>query len=165
MNVTFFNTSCSSDLSEKSFGLCDGELNLPACVDVENPKSWIAKIENHQGKSLIFTAIDNCIELAEDNGKRCDGMIHFDNHLYLIELKDRKSTNDVNKKAEAQLVNTIKLLVKYNQNELNSFKVRKAFLCNRKKSNFQQIEHSEMLRFFNENYRFRLDKHAVIKIK
>jgi hypothetical protein len=67
--------------------------------------------------------------------------------------------------AKAQLENTIELLYRYNERDLSSFKIKKAYACNKKYPSFITIDNAEQKDFFKRTKGFRIDVQAKIKIK
>ncbi len=126
----------------------------------------IAIIKNSAQKPVSFTAIDNCncLEILKrgTNQKEstCDGMLTFEETIYLVELKNQRG--QWKSKAIQQLENTIKLILE--NHELNDFKYKKAFACNKKHPHFFTIDNERNKRFFKE-YGFRIDVQATINIK
>ncbi len=115
MKTNFFETECQEDArTNAEFGICDDENGEKAYTTKEESNSWIATVKNDLQKNIVFTAIDNCIEILKegtnDQERTCDGMLTFDNHLYLIELKNQM-TGSWKSDAFNQLENTIKLII------------------------------------------------------
>lgn len=165
MRVSFFNTSCSEQpRTDHVFGLCDDDNEAPAYADVTNVDRWIAKVENEHQHPVVFTAVDHCIEArrpeTNDDESLCDCMLTSGDQLYLVELKDRRSRWKA--KAMNQLENTIRLLTE-NEN-LESYRYKKGFACNKDSPGFAQIDHELKKRVFHQ-YKFRLDVQATIPIR
>lgn len=78
------------------FGICDDEdeaAKTPAYVDADakHKEEWTAVVTNRSGKIISFIAVDNKIEIRRENGQmenRCDAMLHNDEYIIFIELKD-----------------------------------------------------------------------------
>lgn len=159
----FNNQKCSKKVNKKRFGIYDAlDEHNPADIDSENEVRWVAEVMNSNSLNLTFVAIDNCILIS---GKKCDGMLYSDKSLYLIELKYRKlGSSDWKEEAERQLENTIYNLQEYNQELLDLFKIKKAYISNKKRKNFEIIENSKKITFFKKTG-FRLDIQAEIKIE
>lgn len=151
--------------TEKRFGLCDDGENKPAYSDFENELNWLAVVRNEFEKEIIFTAIDKCLEIFKqgttERESTCDGMLTFENSLYLVELKNDR-TKGWQKAAVSQLKNTIKLLPQFCR--ADEFNRKKAFVCNRRHPNFHRLDNAEQKSFFEET-RFRLDVNAEIIVK
>lgn len=165
MNVDFFETECKEIArTDDTFGICDDDNGEKAYTTIEDRNKWIAIVKNNTQKNVSFTAIDNCIEVfkkgTSNQESTCDGMLTFEETIYLIELKNQKS-NWMNK-AIQQLENTIKLILKHH--DLTDFKYKKAFACNKNHPRFATIDHERNKRFFKE-YGFRIDVQATITIK
>lgn len=165
MKTNFFETECQEDgRTATIFGICDDENGEKAYTDLADSNKWIAIVKNDIQKNVAFTAIDNCIEILKkgtnDQESTCDGMLIFEETIYLVELKDQKA-NWINK-AIQQLENTIKIILE--NHDLTDFKYRKAFACNKNHPRFATIDHERNKRFFKE-YGFRIDVQAKITIK
>ena len=110
---------------------------------------------------MTFTAIDKCVlkDNEEPDRGRCDGMLTSDSeeHIYFIELKDQAK----NWKQDAinQLESTVKFFIEHDN--INVYKHKKAFACNKKQPHFQEIDNTLNLRFFRE-YGVRIDVQARI---
>ncbi len=166
MKIDFFNNNCNEDsLNESEFGICDDEDGRRAYTDITDRNKWIAHVSNINKKDVIFTAIDNCVVIKKtgtnDNESNCDGMLRYNDSLYLVELKNKRS----NWKTDAinQLLNTIKLL-KINH-DLNIFKHKKAFASNRKHPQFAVISSEQKMKFYRESDGFIIDINSKIIIK
>lgn len=168
--VNFFDLSNNNDeplRTDTQFGLCDddGENHPnPAYSDVRQPEKWIATVQNPNGFGVQFYAIDKRIKIIIDGDEQslCDGMLIFQEKLYLVELKVQRA--EWINHAISQLRNTIDLLKQYHAPELAQFKSKKAYACNRKHPNFALSHAATMNRFYQETG-FRLDIQATIHIK
>jgi len=163
--LDFFKNECQTPTSDTLFGICDDDDNSVAYInnDSSNQNDWIAIVKNDNRQNLIFTAIDKCvIQDNEYQGRgRCDAMLTSTNHLYLIELKDKKppwQTDTIN-----QLESSIEFLIEFHGEKLSNFRHKKAFACNKKAPLFQRVDNELNLRFFRE-YGFRIDIQAEIVI-
>jgi hypothetical protein len=167
MSINFFDTNCQSQTNQYKFGLCDdpNKDKDPAYIDTVDCSKWIAIVENNQEIEVIFTAIDNCIEILRSDGKkdnRCDGMLTYNNHIIFVELKERKYTNSVwIEEGENQLRKTIAVFV--NHNNLAIFKSKKAYIANSKKPQFQ-YSHKERMQKFRNDTGFTLSIQNTIKV-
>ena len=167
MSINFFDEYCQNTTDWPRFGLCDepSPSNEPAYIDtdISNEKTkWIAIVENANKIKVTFTAIDNCIEIKESDGRRCDGMLTYKDCIIFVELKERNYTNRIwIDEGEQQLENTINLFSK-NNNTAN-YKSKKAYIANRKKPNFQYAHKDRMQKFSNKTG-FRLSIENTIKI-
>lgn len=166
MKLNFFNFQCQEPpIANSEFGICDDENGEKAYIDKTNSRKWIATVKNNKKIVLTFTAIDKCIFHDNDpnyEGKgRCDGMLTSKNHLYLIELKNQKA-NWINH-AKEQLISTIQILRESHKTELDKFKHKKAFGCNKKRSRFIVITQEEQRKFFKK-FGFRLDLQTNIVV-
>lgn len=166
MTIDFFETNCkevarTSDI----FGLCDDQDGSKAYSDEEDTSKCIAVVKNKSNNRIVFTAIDNCIVLLKEGTKdkesTCDGMLTFAESLYLVELKNKSARGWISD-AVGQLENTIKLL-KIHHN-IDHFRYKKAFACNKKRPHFVEIDTEAKLKFFRK-YGFRIDVNAEITIR
>ncbi len=160
MTLNFFDVACQeSPLENILFGICDGQKGVKAYTDVNNSSAWIATVKNEARIKLTFTAIDKCvIKDHELRGKgRCDGMLYSNEHLYFIELKDQ-SKNWISEAIE-QLESTIQFFIAHH--DIKKYKHKKAFVCNKRRRHFQEIDNELNLRFFRA-YGVRIDVQAEI---
>jgi hypothetical protein len=105
MAINFFQLTCQSLTNETVFGIID---NPPATLSFENSNSWNVWVDNEKEKNIIHTAIDDCLNIPDTEGERCESMITYENTIIFIELKDRDGGRWAGK-ARNQLINTIKL--------------------------------------------------------
>jgi len=167
MSVNFLETDCKEPAkTDNIFGICDDQDGSKAYTSITDNEKWIAKVINNANFSISFTAIDNCIvvfkEGTKDKESTCDGMLTFPESLYLVELK-KQGTGGWLPDAKSQLENTIKLL--HANHNLNAFKYKKAYACNKKHPNFTVIDVAERKAFFEKNNGFRIDAQAEIVIR
>ena len=150
--------------NDESFGICDDENGEKAYTDITNENKWIATVLNENRILLTFTAIDKCILQDSEYPERgrCDGMLTSQNHLFLIELKNQRPPGWKNI-AIGQLESTIKFLQEFHKRELQRFKYKKAFACNKRHRGFKVIDHEKQSKFFRK-YKFRLDVQTNIMI-
>lgn len=165
MSVDFFNTTCKeSARTESRIGVCDDQDNTKAYTNVDNENKWIAIIKNNNNISVAFTPIDNCFIIlkagSQNRESTCDGMITFNESLFLIELKEQGTGGWVSR-ALGQLENTVKILLE--NHDLNDIKYKKVFACNKKHPRFTVIDNERNKRFF-KTYGFRIDVQAEITI-
>lgn len=165
MKTNFLDTDCKEVARTSTlFGICDDENGEKAYTTIVDKNKWIAIVKNDAQKSVYFTPIDNCMEIFKEGTNNqestCDGMLVFEETLYLVELKNQKALW-INKAIE-QLESTIKIIL--NHHNLNKFKYKKAFACNKNHPRFATIDHERNKRFFKK-YGFRIDVQATIKIK
>jgi len=137
MSVNFFQADCETITSAVKFGICDGENTYPAFLNFDAlVEKWIAEVENEEEIEVIFTAIDNCIDILDENGEtqsRCDAMMRYAENLIFIELKEVRT--DWIKGGIGQLKETI-LYFKANQ-RVDAYSKKRAFLANRKHPRFK----------------------------
>ena len=160
MSVNFFVAACQEPpLNNSIFGLCDDRNGLKAYTNTEDSTKWIATVKNDNQKQLVFTAVDKCIiKDNEHQGRgRCDGMLTSDEHIYFVELKDEARSW----KADAieQLESTIQFFIE--SHDVNIYKHKKAFACNKQHKHFQEID-NELNRYFFRKYKVRIDVQAEI---
>lgn len=105
MAIDFFQTACQSTTNETVFGIYDAP---PATLSFENSDDWIAWVDNASAKEITHTAIDDCLDIPDAEGERCESMITYDDVITFIELKDRDGGRWAGK-ARDQLINTIAL--------------------------------------------------------
>jgi hypothetical protein len=167
MGINFFEENCQTQTNQAKFGLCDDPPppNNPAYIDTEDCNKWIAIVENNQRLEVIFTAIDNCIEILRPDGKmdsRCDGMLTYESKIIFVELKERNYTNSVwIEDGDRQLRNTISVFI--NHHDLAAYKSKKAYIANRKKPQFQH-SHKEKMQKFKNDTGFILIIEGIIRI-
>jgi hypothetical protein len=166
MSINFFDANCQSQTNQYKFGLCDdpNKDKDPAYIDTVDCSKWIAIVENNQEIEVIFTAIDNCIEILRSDGtmdNRCDGMLTYNNHLIFVELKEKNYRNNWVVKGEKQLKNTINVFIA--NHDLEIYKSKKAYIANNKKPTFQSSQITRMDKFKDETG-FRLIIQNTIEI-
>ncbi len=166
--MDFFDTRCQSGpYTQEAFGVRDDRPGQMAYVDT-NPENaaqkWIAEVRNVTQTAVTFTAVDGCvIESSAERGRgRCDAMLTTARSLFLLELKDRKGRGDWRTHGFDQLESTIRFLIEHHANQLKQFTKKKAHVCNRRVSNFVEIEQEHKRRF--KKYGFRIDTQAKVVI-
>jgi hypothetical protein len=167
MNVNFFDVKYQeSPRCNSRFGICDDGEGTPAYTNVTDNTKWIAKVINDDKVSITFTPVDNKIIVykpgTSDKESTCDGMLTFTDRLYLAELKEERTGWITG--AKEQLENTIRLLYEHNERSMSSFRIKKAYVCNKKHPCFSIINNAEQKDFFMKT-KFRIDIQAEIKIK
>lgn len=164
MPIDFFKVQCLANTSEIRFGICDNDDELPAYIDTINENIWIATVLNDNAKTVTFTAIDKCIDIPLIHGNmpsRCDAMLTCDNCLYIVELKNKRA--EWQSSGIEQLEATIQDLINELGTSFNNFRIRKAYVANRRHPNFHVIENETMDKF-RDTYNVRLDLQATIRI-
>jgi hypothetical protein len=162
--IDFFSEACKEPARrDAEYGLIDNITKYKRAFSaVDKRNEWIATVKNKFEKSVVFVAIDGCISIKKENSNDdeslCDGLLLFDDALYLVELKNQQSSWFTT--AKAQLTNTIRLL---NAHHSTLPKRRKAFACNKAHGRFQVIENAKQKRFYEETG-FRIDKNATITV-
>jgi hypothetical protein len=167
MKVDFLKASCRTVTNEKRFGLCDDEditVKTPAYINADDESKWIAVVLNDNSKEIVFTAIDNCIDMFREDGKmesRCDVMMTSDDSLCLIELKNKGS--DWKSSGIDQIESTLIRLIENHEAYYFSFKKRKAYVANKRHPSFHIVENA-LMRRFSTQYKIWLDIQGTIKI-
>jgi len=164
MPIDFFQGACQEiQLNNCLFGICDDQNGLKAYTSLTYNEKWIAKVRNENNKEIVFTAIDNCISIIDENGnmvKRCDGMLTYFENVVFVELKDKNA--DWISQAVHQLETTIKYFLNTPENILK-FTHKRAFACNRQHPRFNYSNVARSQRFFSQ-YKVRLNIVATIEI-
>lgn len=140
------------------FGLCDDpdeNTKTPAYVSIDAADKfhWGTNVTNKSSKNIYFIAVDNKIEILRDNGEmenRCDAMLHNDDNIIFVELKDRSDKTDWIKYAvENQLLTTINVFK--DNYDISKFKHRVAYACNRRHPHFVVSSKEYMQKFWKKN--------------
>lgn len=162
MKVNFLKNTCKEPArNDELFGLCDDQNGQKAYSNINNPANWIATVKNDKNVELVFTPVDNClIKSYEYHGRgRCDGILTSTEHLYFVELKD-VAKNWITEAVE-QLESTIEFFKE--SHDINEFRHKKAFACNKQHSRFQEIDNEFNLTFFRK-HKVRIDIQAELII-
>ncbi len=160
MKVNFLENICKEPARNDSiFGLCDDQNGQKAYSNTDSPAKWIATVKNEKGINLILTPVDNClIKSNEFIGRgRCDGLLTSSEHLYFIELKDQAKGWITH--AVEQLESTIEFFKE--SHDINAFRHKKAFACNKQHTHFQEVDNENNLSFFRK-HKVRIDIQADI---
>lgn len=146
IEIDFFIEETMSHSSKEVFGLCDDNDEKPAYIDEDvanKDLKWIGKVCNTSKKEIKFYPVDNCVAIWREEGKmaeRCEGLLSFsDNKLVFVELKDREPSDTFRKKAEEQLLVTMRYF--FNNYDKDFYQI-KAWIANKQLTNqnyFQQI--------------------------
>lgn len=154
MSIEFHIAKCQTKSDRQIFGLCDNQSpnKDPAYIDETDGSKWIAVVENEERYVVIFTAIDNCIEIKNADGKmekRCDGVLMYNSTVIFVELKQRGAKgNTWVADALPQLKNSIK---HFEQTELSEkFNYKKAYISNSEHPKFKVSQIGRMERFFSD---------------
>lgn len=134
MPINYFESKCKTNSNANTFGLCDNPdpAKDPAYIDETNSSKWIGVVDNVNQKEVNFFALDNCLLIKRADGskeKMCDGLLHYDNDLIFVELKDRHFSGWLGV-GSAQLTETINTFK--TNNTINYSKVE-AYLCNKQR--------------------------------
>jgi hypothetical protein len=167
MSIDFFKVDCRKNTSEKKFGLYDAENSTPAEIKLSDEPTWNATVVNNEGKTVLFMAIDNCIDVLRENGEmdsRCDCMLSYDATLLLVELKNKRDSWQM--EGLSQIENIAKKMIEEIPDYYNSFSKRKAIVAN-KKNQFPAFHESnhEQRQHFMSRYKMRIQFEAEITIK
>jgi len=167
MSVNFFKADCQKTTSEKKFGLYDAEDKTPAKIKLTDELTWNATVINSNSKSILFTAIDNCIDVLRGNNdmdSRCDCMLSYDSTLLLVELKNKRDSWQA--EGLAQIENIAKIMIDEISEHYYSFKKRKAVVANRQ-NQFPAFFDSniEQRQYFSSKYKMRIQFEAEIIIE
>lgn len=135
MSIDFFKKGCKNSSTKLKFGLCDddSEPDNPAYIDEINKSDWLAEITNPNSITVDFYAVDKCIEIRRQDGsmeKRCDGMLHYENKLIFVELKNRTFSGWVADGRE-QLTTTYNVFKSNPGNSL--FTEIEGYICNKQR--------------------------------
>lgn len=162
MKIDFLNNTCAEPATKAvEFGLCDPQNGEKAYSSIDNQQDWIATVKNEKAQELVFTPVDRCLikdHEAECKG-RCDGILTSSEHLYFIELKNK--AKNWQQEAIEQLCSTIELFKE--NHDINKFRHKKAFACNKQHGKFTAIDNETNLAFFRK-HKVRLDLQAEIII-
>lgn len=165
MPVDFFITLCKSTTANKEFGLCDDPNQPvdPAYIDISSKERWIGKVDNRDGISVDFHAIDNCIDIRRANGEmesRCDCMLYYNNSLLFVELKDRASMGWL-KKGRDQVLITINKFKEFHN--INDYDKVEAYVCNKQRPLAITAINTIMQRFKDETgLTLKADRNIII---
>ena len=167
MSIDLSEAKCNYITEKKLFGLCDDPPppSKKAYIDEENGAKWIAVVVNENKQQVKFTAIDNCIEVKNENGtmaKRCDGILTFDSTITFVELKERneKGSKWV-KDAEGQLRFTISYFEK--SEDAKNYKIKKAYIANSEKPKFRESQKRRMDEFLTDTgYVLRIENRIIL---
>jgi hypothetical protein len=149
MSINFFDIQCKAESNSSKFGLCDNPppAEDPAYIDEFDLSKWIGVVHNPTSKLIYFYAIDHCVTILRLNGereKRCDGMLHFNNTVFFVELKLRGSSGWL-VKARNQLTKTLEnFMLNY---KLSDYDKVVAFACNGLKPFANQGNSNQLQKF------------------
>lgn len=131
MAIDFFNTACITKSCETVFGIYDAP---PATISFTDENDWNVWVDNPIGKEITHTAIDDCLDIPDAEGERCESMITYDDVLMFVELKDRDGGRWAGK-ARDQLINTISLFKR--DGDISSFTRHYGHIANKQRPNFK----------------------------
>lgn len=125
--------------NKELFGLCDDTppARNPAYIDETDKSKWIGIVDNPNSKPIGFYGIDHCLVLKtgkeEETQQVCDGLLHYDDELIFVELKDRQYRGWVKTGCE-QLAATVEHISR--TSSFKNFCSVKAYICNRQRPFF-----------------------------
>lgn len=154
MKINFFGDE--QTIMNATFGICDdtdAAAKTPAYTDCTpaNKDKWIAEVDNQTGKAIGFIAVDNKIEIRRANGdmeNRCDAMLHNEDNIIFIELKDQEK-HWISHAVQDQLATTVNIF-KANH-DIDCYRHKQAYACNRAHPQFAFSQKELMQRFYHEH--------------
>lgn len=167
LDIDFFRNEIV--VKSRMFGICDDEdstIKTPAYYDEDekHEEKWCAKVTNNSNKDISFIAVDNAIEIRRENGdmaNRCDAMLHNDDNIIFVELKNQRG-KWIDHAVNEQLLATINVFKKCY--DINTFRHRVAYACNKKHPVFA-VSHKTMMQKFRNDHGVRLVISREITIK
>lgn len=147
--INFNQADCQSVSNSDRFGLHDPENGTKAIIDETEEVIWNCTVLNPSTFDCVFTAIDNCIEILDEDGNQkrsCDGVLTYEGHVILVELKHRASKwipTGID-----QVRQTVDLFME--GRDLADFGKKIAVVANSKHPQFKYGHLSKMERFRNE---------------
>ena len=163
MPINFFNAKCQEEpINNSLFGICDNQDGKKAFIDKANKDTWIATVKNYNNIEILFTAIDNCIDILRDIGEmdnRCDGMLTYNNNIVFAELKNQR----VNWISDA--INQLEIIIEHfiSNHDISVYQHKRAFACNKRHPHFHVIGTEKKQRFYNK-FRVRLNIQTTIEV-
>lgn len=138
MAINFFEPKGKTSSSSANFGLCDdpSPATNPAYIDETDTAKWIGEVSNPVLKAVDFYAIDHCVEIKGPNGEmesRCDGMLHYDNKISFVELKDRASHKWLAKACDQLTITTGLFQANHDS---STYEQIDAYVCNKQRPFF-----------------------------
>jgi hypothetical protein len=153
MPVVLFNAGCRTESNSEKFGLCDDPppARNPAYIQESDELKWIAIVKNADKAECSFYAIDHChnvIMLRPDGKqeKRCDGMLHYDNNIIFVELKDRNRNRLGG--GRKQLAKTIQAF--FDNYDKNNYNKIEAYISNKQRHPLNKNNTIEIQKFKND---------------
>lgn len=167
MSNDFCKTKCQTTTSERRFGLFDPEDSSPAIIKFDDDETWNAIVINSNSRTIIHTAIDNCIDIRRDNidmDNRCDSMMTAGDMLILLELKNTRDSWQTD--GLLQIEATIKRMKEENHSLLTTHKKKLAVVANRKhKYPAFSTSNKEQREYFMKEYKMRIQFESEVVIK
>ena len=167
MSIDFTKRACQTITRAQRFGLYDEDDKSPAMIKLIDEPTWNATVINSNSKTILFTAIDNCIDVFKDNGEldsRCDCMLSYDTTLLLIELKNKRGSWQ--SEGLGQIENIAKKMSAELPGFYSGFRKRKAIVANRR-NKFPSFHESntEQRQYFSSKYKMRIQFDSEIIIE
>ncbi len=167
MSVNYFLAECQFITKAKRFGLVDTEDQSPTTVSFDNDDRWNATVINNNSIEILFTAIDNCIEIWRESGEmesRCDAMLMYGVTLLFVELKNKRGSWQ--SEGLQQIEATMKRMIVENPALFNNFPRRKAVVANaRHQFPCFHAANLEQREYFWKTYRTRVQFDAEIVVE
>ncbi len=168
MSVNFSEAICQTHSAKELFGLCDdpSPSKNPAYIDELDGTKWIAVVVNEYKYEVIFTAIDNCIEIKREDGtmdKRCDGVLTYGSNVLFVELKERSGLGSKWViEAEKQLRTSIGYFE--TTEEAENYTKKKAYIANREHPKFKESQARRMDQFLiDTDYVLRIENRIILE--
>lgn len=161
---------CKSTTRSQRFGIIDNlpEQGEPAFIQEYREDEWdvIVAKQTASDYEVIFKAIDNCLEFPEpenanEENKKCDGMLVFYDYLIFVEIK-YQSGRKYTEEAMRQLSRTIQVFQQ--SHDLNKYNIRKAYVSNSAKPKAPIITETTREKFKDDNFEFELIRSTTIDI-
>jgi hypothetical protein len=166
MQLALIPQNCITITNQTFFGICDNinDPQKPTFIDtnISNINAWDVLVENNNKKIINFIAIDNCF-LANENIRRCDCALDYDDKFVLIEIKKtkRKGSKWITD-AESQIISTLEYFKK--NKILSESKILKAYISNKQKPYFRFSQMNRMDNFIKQyNCLLRIENKIVIQ--
>ena len=166
MSYEFNKAECQDNSNMKLFGLCDDNIRQRAYLNEDDGAKWIAVVVNEDRFNVTFTAIDNCIEIKNNDGKmekRCDGLLSYQRTAIFVELKERSGIGNAWViDGEKQLRTSIKHFEA--SEEADSYSIKKAYIANSEHPKFKESQFRRMNQFFDDTgYVLRIENRIILE--
>ena len=168
MPINFLEAKCSETTNVSLFGLCDAPppSKDPAYISYEiaDKTEWIAEVENNSLLEVVFTAVDNCIDVKRSDGseeQRCEGFLTYSDVVIFVELKNRASKGWISKGRD-QLMKTIELFSL--NHDISLYNGKRAHIANKQRPFFEG-GFQQTIDTFKADTGFTLQIQSTIKIQ